>query len=605
MEYAKSTESGMPTEKEVRQALAKLVVHGVDAVWSPDAQPLLRLPSVRARVVALGESRAAQALREVLQEAVADLGQSQYRLLLTVVLGLSPEYEDLSAGDKRAIAGRKFRGGRKPVSAGTIRQHHEPRALDQLASLLIARGGERDRQSDSGKTAKVLWHPEVHRRWAEERLVFWRMAFFPYRRHEALEGLARSMQASDVRSWSVHELFGIYDVLVRAWIPAASSEVQIRDNFVSELPSVELLDTFMVDRVLTDALWNTETETPRQLSAGVLGHMPPAAEIDRVNAGGPGLEQYEDDGLIARSRRAAGIRFFVSLAQMPTSYNAQARSRLDSWVTEVVRGTESLSDVSIYAGAGFATLLIGGLVPPQDFHALGEELLERLEPLDHLGSQRVETMISTTTDPVVEVEEMRGGKPPGDRDIEHLLRQEEGPRFEVKAAAFTELRRLGSGVDPEELPRSKGAVDSLMKAIVAFLNTEGGDLLVGAVEEKAVERLSRLRASRLVSSAPHRGRYLVTGIDHELDGDTDRYLRRLLDHCRAAIEPDPSVFLEIGIERVEDRTICLIQVAGAPREWFYFRTKESSLQFLVRRGPAVMELMGPDADRYKASAERA
>lgn len=606
MEYGKLTESGMPSEKEVRQALAKLVVHGVDAVWSPDVQPLLHLPSVQARVAALGEPSAAEALREVLQEAVADLGQSQYRSLLTIVLGLIPEYEELSAGDKRALAGRQFRGGRKPVSAGTIRQHHEPRALDQLASLLISLSAEPDRQSSrSGSDESVLWHPEVHRRWAEERLVFWRMGFIPYRRAEALEGLAQAMQASGVLSWSVHELFGAYDVLVKAWIPAAGSEARIRDNVVSELRSIDLLQTLTVERIVTEALWRSVDGISRQPSEAALAHMPSAGEIARINSATSGLERYEDEGLIARRGAPSGIRFFIALSQSSASVGALARSRLDTWVMEVVRGARSLSDVSIYAGTGFATFLIEGVVQPQDFHVLSDELLERLEPLDQIASQRIETMISPTTQPVFQVEEMRGGKPVGDRDIEHLLRQEEDPHFEVKATAFTELRRLEPQDNPTELPTSKAAIDSLMKAIVAFLNTEGGDLVIGAIDEETAERSPRLRKSRLVSSAPRIGLYLATGIDHELAGDSDRYLRRLQELCRTSIEPDPSVFLKIGIEQVQGRTICLIQVEGAPRDWFYFRGKEKSLQFLVRQGSLVRELMGPDADRYKTSAPRA
>jgi hypothetical protein len=59
-----------------------------------------------------------------------------YAELLTVVLGLDEQY--LGRPGARAIAGVGFRGGHTPVGAGTIRQHHEPKALDELSESLLA-----------------------------------------------------------------------------------------------------------------------------------------------------------------------------------------------------------------------------------------------------------------------------------------------------------------------------------------------------------------------------------------------------------------------------------------------------------------------------------
>lgn len=142
-----------------------------------------------------------------------------------------------------------------------------------------------------------------------------------------------------------------------------------------------------------------------------------------------------------------------------------------------------------------------------------------------------------------------------------------------------------------------------MKAIVAFLNSEGGVVVIGATETKRLAKSSKLRGTEVVDSAPRRGHYFVTGIDHELAHGADRYQRRLLDLCRTAIEPDPSAFLLVELERVDDRTICVIHV-GHPREWFYYRGKDKNLRFYVRQGATSKELMGPDADRFKASAKR-
>ncbi len=65
------------------------------------------------------------------------MASPEYRDLLKVVLGLDPKVEDLSARQRREIAGRQFRGGTRPVAWGTIRQYHEPRALNHLAATLL------------------------------------------------------------------------------------------------------------------------------------------------------------------------------------------------------------------------------------------------------------------------------------------------------------------------------------------------------------------------------------------------------------------------------------------------------------------------------------
>lgn len=604
-ESKKPANAGVPREKEVRRALSRLVVQGVDAVWSPDAQPLLRLPRVRARIDQLGEDRAATALREVLQEAINDLGPSQYRLLLTIVLGLGPQYKDLSAGEKRALAGRKFRGGHKRVSAGTIRQHHEPRALDELASLLISDEavGERHFSLDGGQS--IVWHPEIHRLIAEERLVFWRLSFFPYDREEVAKNLAKAMRASDIRSWSAYEIYGVFDLLVRAWVPATEPEDRIVRNLEAELRSIEVIQTFIVERVVVDSLWATDAVVIRRPAEHALERLPSAAEIDRINAGDPGLDQYEAEGWIARQPPTAGIGFFVALSQRThAALPSPKQARLDDWIARISREAGSLSNVSVYAGAGFAHFLIEGTVAPDALHDLNEQLLEQLTPLDHLVSQRVETFLCSAPAPIAAFEEMRGGEPGAEvGDVSRLLQQEEGPHFEVKRSAFSELRRLEPNQDAADLPDSRAVIDALMKTIVAFLNSEGGVVVIGATEAKRLAKSSKLRENEIVDSAPRRGPYLVNGVDHELARGADRYQRRLLDFCRTAIEPDPSAFLRVELEEVDDRTVCVIHV-GHPHEWFYFRGKDKNSRFYVRQGASVRELMGPDADRFKTSAKR-
>lgn len=129
---------------QIRRALSRLVTKGVEPYWILDTtRELLDLGIVHDRASKLGlpldDEVRVEALVDVLSNHVNQLGSRSSSILLSTVLGLNdPTLLDLAAGQRRTLAGQRFRGGRRTVTAGTIRQYHEPRALDQLASLLAA-----------------------------------------------------------------------------------------------------------------------------------------------------------------------------------------------------------------------------------------------------------------------------------------------------------------------------------------------------------------------------------------------------------------------------------------------------------------------------------
>jgi hypothetical protein len=93
-----------------------------------------------------------KALVDVLSQGVQQLGSRSSAILLSTVLGLDdPTLLDLTASQRRGLAGKRFRNGRRVVTAGTIRQYHEPRALDKLASLLAAHETQYELAADRGE----------------------------------------------------------------------------------------------------------------------------------------------------------------------------------------------------------------------------------------------------------------------------------------------------------------------------------------------------------------------------------------------------------------------------------------------------------------------
>jgi len=132
------TDERRPSEQEVRAGLAALVRVGPTALWGSETHALFEIPAVRRRIAHPSDTEAPQVVQEALEAGIDRVRSHQYRHLLMIVLGLDPATRDLSARERRKIAGEQFRGRNKPVAAGTIRTYHEPRALDDLAAILLA-----------------------------------------------------------------------------------------------------------------------------------------------------------------------------------------------------------------------------------------------------------------------------------------------------------------------------------------------------------------------------------------------------------------------------------------------------------------------------------
>lgn len=86
------------------------------------------------------EQALAAAFASVVSEAIGALGSRKHRILLTIVLGLDERWPlaETTLRARRTAAGEHFLGGGQKVKWGTIRNYHEPRALDQLVAVIAA-----------------------------------------------------------------------------------------------------------------------------------------------------------------------------------------------------------------------------------------------------------------------------------------------------------------------------------------------------------------------------------------------------------------------------------------------------------------------------------
>src|SRR5580704_4735578 len=138
----------MPTRRAVENALGRLCTNGLRKWWVLEtARVLMGLDCVRAGLrskTSLNEKDYVDALRTYLGAAIDKVESPQRQIILEVVLGIgeprweTKEWRKESAKVRRKEAGRRFRNGERVVTAGTIRQHHEPRAIKELATIILA-----------------------------------------------------------------------------------------------------------------------------------------------------------------------------------------------------------------------------------------------------------------------------------------------------------------------------------------------------------------------------------------------------------------------------------------------------------------------------------
>jgi hypothetical protein len=134
-----------PRVKTIEKVLGNLCTHALRTFWILEVgRPLLALDCVQARVSPPGSEKErdhAQALRKYLEDAVKRIESPQNRIVLEAVYGVGTwndrDWRRKKAAMRRKEAGKRFRGSDgTPVKAGTIRQHHEPKAIRLLAAII-------------------------------------------------------------------------------------------------------------------------------------------------------------------------------------------------------------------------------------------------------------------------------------------------------------------------------------------------------------------------------------------------------------------------------------------------------------------------------------
>jgi len=157
----------------------------------------------------------------------------------------------------------------------------------------------------------------------------------------------------------------------------------------------------------------------------------------------------------------------------------------------------------------------------------------------------------------------------GHRQAEELLKQQESKTLEFKSTLRWSLK---------EGKKDPAVTQGVLKTIAAFLNTEGGDLLIGVADDRT-----------------------VVGIETDAFESEDRFLLHLSQVVRNGMGDRAGTCIDPRTQTVQGKTVCLVSCQRSP-EPVFLQSKEAGEtgdgDFFVRSGPGTVKLPPDSAREY-------
>ena len=156
------------------------------------------------------------------------------------------------------------------------------------------------------------------------------------------------------------------------------------------------------------------------------------------------------------------------------------------------------------------------------------------------------------------------------RNAEELIKQGESRTLEFKSTLRWNLK--------EQRKDARRITYAAVKTIAAFLNTEGGDLLLGVADDGS-----------------------VVGIDQDRFDSDDKFMLHLAQAVRTGLGDRAGTCIDPRIQIVGGKAVCAVSCQRSPEpvflKWKGVPSAEGG-DFFVRSGPATVKLSPADAPEY-------
>jgi type I restriction enzyme R subunit len=158
----------------------------------------------------------------------------------------------------------------------------------------------------------------------------------------------------------------------------------------------------------------------------------------------------------------------------------------------------------------------------------------------------------------------------GHRNAEELIKRGESKSLEFKSTLRWSLK--------EDRRDDKGVTLAALKTIAAFLNTEGGDLLIGVADDGA-----------------------IVGIERDQLETDDKFMRHLAQVVRNGMGDRAGTCIDPKTQTVQGKTVCVVSCQRSPEPVFLkWKGVEASPEgdFFVRSGPGTVKLPPESTREY-------
>jgi hypothetical protein len=156
------------------------------------------------------------------------------------------------------------------------------------------------------------------------------------------------------------------------------------------------------------------------------------------------------------------------------------------------------------------------------------------------------------------------------RQAEELIKRGESKTLEFKATLRWDLK--------QDLQDDKIITHATLKTIAAFLNTEGGDLLIGVADDGS-----------------------IVGVEQDHLENDDKFMRHLAQVVRNGLGDRASTCIDPKTQPVQGKTVCVVSCQRSPEPVFLkWKGMEASSEgdFYVRSGPGTVRLSPESAREY-------
>jgi type I restriction enzyme R subunit len=156
------------------------------------------------------------------------------------------------------------------------------------------------------------------------------------------------------------------------------------------------------------------------------------------------------------------------------------------------------------------------------------------------------------------------------RNADELIKAGESKTLEFKSTLRWNLK--------EDRQDDKGVTHAVLKTIAAFLNTEGGDLLIGVADDQS-----------------------IVGIEMDQLESDDKFMRHLAQVVRNGLGDRASTCIDPRTQVVQGKAVCVVSCQRSPEPVFLkWKGLEGTPDgdFFVRSGPGTARLSEPDTKEY-------